>query len=167
MVLISWLCPPLCDPMNYSPPGSSLHGIPQGKNTRVGCHSLLQRIFLSQGWNPGFPRCRWSLCHLSHQGRPCALYDREIFSTLHLHKTAVFPGGAMVKDSPAIAGDTRDTGSIPGSRRSPGVGNGNPVQNSWGVWQSIQSMGSQRVNMITAHMHTELCLLSGKTMTVI
>ena len=36
-----------------------------------------------------------------------------------------FPGGAVVKNPAAKAGDARDTGSIPGSGRSPGVGNGN------------------------------------------
>ena len=38
-----------------------------------------------------------------------------------------FPGGAVVKNLPANAGDTRDTVSIPGSGRSPGGGNGNPL----------------------------------------
>ena len=37
----------------------------------------------------------------------------------------------MVKNPPANAGDTRDAGSIPGSGRSPGVGNGNPIPYSW------------------------------------
>ena len=36
-----------------------------------------------------------------------------------------FPGGSVVKNPPASAGDT---GSIPGSGRSPGEGNGNPLQ---------------------------------------
>ena len=36
----------------------------------------------------------------------------------------------MVKNLPDDAGDTGDMGSIPGSRRSPGVGNGNPLQYS-------------------------------------
>ena len=36
----------------------------------------------------------------------------------------------MVKNPPANAEDTRDGGSIPGSGRSPGVGNGNPLQHS-------------------------------------
>ena len=35
----------------------------------------------------------------------------------------------MVKNWPANAGDARDTGLIPGSGNSPGVGNGNPFQN--------------------------------------
>ena len=34
----------------------------------------------------------------------------------------------MVKNAPANAGDSRDTVSIHGSGRSPGVGNGNPLQ---------------------------------------
>ena len=36
----------------------------------------------------------------------------------------------MVKNLPANAGDTRDIGLIPGSGRSPGAGNGNPLQYS-------------------------------------
>ena len=40
----------------------------QGKNSRVGCHFLLQGIFLTQGLNPGFLYCRLILYHLSHQG---------------------------------------------------------------------------------------------------
>ena len=34
----------------------------------------------------------------------------------------------VVKNPPANAGDIRDTGSIPGLGRSPGGGNGNPLQ---------------------------------------
>ena len=36
----------------------------------------------------------------------------------------------MVKNPPANAGDVRDLDLIPGSGRSPGVGNGNPLQDS-------------------------------------
>ena len=42
----------------------------------------------------------------------------------------LFQGGAVVKNSPANAGDAGDTGSILGSRRSPGEENGNPLQYS-------------------------------------
>ena len=38
-----------------------------------------------------------------------------------------FPGGSVVKNLPANAGDKRDVSLIPGSGRSPGGGNGNPV----------------------------------------
>ena len=41
-----------------------------GKNTGVGCHALLQRIFLAQGLNPGLSYCGQILDHLSHQGSP-------------------------------------------------------------------------------------------------
>ena len=39
-----------------------------------------------------------------------------------------FPGGTVVRNLPASAGDIRHTGSIPGLGRSPGGGNGNPLQ---------------------------------------
>ena len=35
--VLSQSCPTLCNPMDYSPPGSSVHGDSQDKNTRVGC----------------------------------------------------------------------------------------------------------------------------------
>ena len=38
-----------------------------------------------------------------------------------------FPDGLVVRNPPASAGDTRDMGSVPGSGRSLGVGNGNLV----------------------------------------
>ena len=40
------------------------------------------------------------------------------------------PGGAVVKNPPASAGDARGEGLLPGSGGSPGVGNGNPIQYS-------------------------------------
>ena len=49
----------------------------------------------------------------------------------------------VVKNQPANAGETGDVGSIPGSRKSPGEGNSNPLQNSClenptnrGAWQA-------------------------------
>ena len=39
-----------------------------------------------------------------------------------------FPGGSVVKNPPANAGDVRDEGSIPRSGRSPGEGHGSPFQ---------------------------------------
>ena len=41
-----------------------------------------------------------------------------------------FPGGSVIKNSPANAGDIRDVGFIPGLGRSPGGGNGNRLQYS-------------------------------------
>ena len=59
-----------------------------------------------------------------------------------------FPGGSVVKNLPANAGDAD---SIPGWGRSPGGGNGNPLQYSYlknsmdKESGGLQSMGSQRV----------------------
>ena len=39
-----------------------------GKTIGVGCHPLLQRIFLTQGSNPGLLHCKQIVYHLSHQG---------------------------------------------------------------------------------------------------
>ena len=41
-----------------------------------------------------------------------------------------FPGGTVVKNPPANAGNEREMGSISGSGRSSGGGNGNPLQYS-------------------------------------
>ena len=41
-----------------------------------------------------------------------------------------FPGGSVGKNLPAIARDSGDRGSIPGSGRSPGEGNGNALHYS-------------------------------------
>ena len=45
-------CPTLCHPMDWSPPGSSIHGILQARISGVGCHALLRVIFPTQGLNP-------------------------------------------------------------------------------------------------------------------
>ena len=55
---------------NYSLPGSLCPLHSPGKNTGVGCHSLFQGIFPTQGSNLGFLHCRQILYHLSHQGSP-------------------------------------------------------------------------------------------------
>ena len=46
-----------------------------------------------------------------------------------IHKSN-FPGGTTGREPPAKAGDIRYAGSIPASGRSPGEGNGNPLQYS-------------------------------------
>ena len=68
----------------------------------------------------------------------------------------------MVKNTSAIAGDIRDSGSIPGSGRSPGGGNGNSLQYSClknptdtEEPSRLQSLGSQRVR----HNGSDLALI--------
>ena len=61
----------LCNPMDCSPPDSSVHGDSTGKNMRVGCHALLQGIFPTQGSNPSLLHCKQILyCLNHHQGNP-------------------------------------------------------------------------------------------------
>ena len=45
LCLVAQSCPTVCNPMDCSPPSSSVLGDSPGKNTRVGCHALLQGIF--------------------------------------------------------------------------------------------------------------------------
>jgi len=70
LCLVAQLCPTLCDHIDCSLPGSSVHGDSPGKYTGVGCHALLHGIFPTQGSNQGLLHCRWILYSLSHQGSP-------------------------------------------------------------------------------------------------
>ena len=47
-------CLTLCDPGDYSPPGTSVHGDSPAKNTGVGCHALHQACFPIQGLSPRY-----------------------------------------------------------------------------------------------------------------
>ena len=68
--LVAQLHLTLCDPMDCSQPGFSVHGNSPGKNTGVGCHALLQGIFPLEGSKPGLLHCRWILYQLSCLGCP-------------------------------------------------------------------------------------------------
>ena len=65
---VTQLCSTLWNPMDCSPPGSFVHRILQARILGLGSRSLLQGLFQTQGWNPGFLHCRWVLYHLSHWG---------------------------------------------------------------------------------------------------
>ena len=63
----------------------------------------------------------------------------------------------VVKNPPASAGDARDTGLIPESGRSPGEGNGNPLQYSClenpmdrGAWQATVHGGHKELDITEA-----------------
>ena len=92
LVTVSWCCPtstanwdratgqvlgtsvpslttsPLCDPKDCSPPGSSVQGVLQARILELGCHFLLQWIFLIQGLNP----CILCLLHWEEGSLPLA-----------------------------------------------------------------------------------------------
>ena len=78
-----------------------------------------------------------------------------------------FPGGAVVKSMPANAGGARDMGSIPGSGRSLGVGNGNPLQYSClensmerGAWRATVH-GIAESDILNDQAHTYSLSLEG------
>ena len=58
-----------CDPMDCSPPGSSVHGILQARILEWRAIPFSRGVFLTQGSNSGLLRCRQILYYLSHQGR--------------------------------------------------------------------------------------------------
>ena len=122
-----------------------------GKDTGLGIHSLLQRIFPTQGSN-------WSLLHfrkilylLSHQGNPIYhatfLLSRGEITVSYIY-IGVLPRGSVGKVSILNAGDVS---SIPISGRSPGGGHGTPFQyfcleNAIDKESArLQSIGSHRV----------------------
>ena len=100
------------------------------KNAGVGCHFLLQGIFLIWGSNSGLLRYRQILYLLSHWGSHFDLNKIIYFATIKQKKKFAseryFPGGSVGKTSAYNVGDP---GSIPGSGRS-GEGNGNPLHYS-------------------------------------
>ena len=70
LCLVTQSCLTLWDPMDCSPPGSSIPGNSSEKNTGMRCHALLQGIIPTQGLYPRPPHCSWILYHLSHEGSP-------------------------------------------------------------------------------------------------
>ena len=62
LCLVAQLCPSLCDPMNCSLPGSSVHEESPGKNTGVGCHALLQGNPPNPGIEPRSPALQADIC---------------------------------------------------------------------------------------------------------
>ena len=66
-LLLAQLCPTLCDSTDCSPPGFSVRGALQAKNTGVGCHFLFQGIFLTQGLKLGLLHCRQMLQRNANQ----------------------------------------------------------------------------------------------------
>ena len=105
-------------------------------------------MFLPHPPLPRFLSCVFLISTTFHPGY-CSCLSPCLASTLHLewHKGRVvfmdFPGGSVVKNSPANAGDVS---LIPGPGRSSGGGNGNPLQCSclenprdWGAWWAAVS----------------------------
>ena len=75
---IVWaLCPTLCNPVNCSPPDSSVHGVLQPRILEWVTIPFSRGIFLIQRLNPGFLHCRQIFYHLSHQ-RDKAYFTKQM-----------------------------------------------------------------------------------------
>ena len=81
-------------PLSWNPPG---------KNTGVGCHDLLQGIFLTQRLNLGLLYYRWILYHLSHWWNNYTLKKTQKYRYLYTEGTYCFStvgkkGGGNVRE---------------------------------------------------------------------
>ena len=82
-----------------------------GKSTGVGCHFLLQRIFLTQGSNPGLLHCRQMLYSLSHQGSPiCEIDDHYKFDDEAGHSNPVYWDNPEGWHEDGVGRDVQDRG---------------------------------------------------------
>ena len=93
LCLVAQPCPTLCDPMDFSPPGSSGHGIPQVRTLEWVATPFSRGIFPTQGSNPCLLHCRQLFYCLSHQGSPRILewvaYPFSRVSSLFRNQTGV------------------------------------------------------------------------------
>ena len=93
-----------------------------------------------------------------------AYYCHQVIYIIYMGFTLGFPGGSMVEKPPANAGDAGEVSLIPGSGRSPGGGNGNPLQYSclgnpmdrgaW--WATVHGVTKSQTRLSTAHIW-DLC----------
>ena len=70
-VLVLQLCPVLCNRINCSPPGSSLHGVLQARILEWAVIPFSRGSSLTQGSNPGLLHCRRILYQLNYQRASC------------------------------------------------------------------------------------------------
>ena len=112
-------CLTLCDSLNCSPPGFSVHEDSPGNNTGMGCHALFQGTYLP---NPGIelclPHCRQILLPLSHQGCPripewvAYLFSRGSFRPRYQIRISCIAGGFFLQGSPKkVLEDAEEGGS--------------------------------------------------------
>ena len=110
----------LGNPMDRGAWRAIVHGV--AKNTGMGCHSLHQEIFPTQGSNPGPLHCRriffFFFNHLSHQGSQKVSESTDQLTLTYTGVVGVSQVVLVVKNPPAKAGDKRHgfnpwVGSIP------------------------------------------------------
>ena len=131
MCLVTQLCRTLCNPVDCSLPGSSVHGDYPGKNTRLGCHALLQVVFPTQASHIAGGFFYW----LSHQGIlgwVAYPFSRESSSPRNWTRVSCLAGGFFTNWA------TREARSIHNLCRGFPGGRMQEVQEMW-----VQSLGQK------------------------
>ena len=143
--MVTQLCPTLYDSMDWSLPGSSAPWDFLGKNTVVGCHFLVHKIFWTQGLNSHFLHllhCWQILFRLIHH---CCSVNKSC-PTLQIPWTSACRVSLSLTTSWSLSWfmstESVDPGLIPGVGRSAGEGIGYPLQYSWAslVAQTIKNL---------------------------
>ena len=97
--LVAQSCPILCNPMDCSLPGSSVHGIFQARILGWVAISFSRGIFLTRRSNPGLPHYRQTPYPLSHQGSPKKVKVKALIvqsrPTLCNHMDCSLPGSSV------------------------------------------------------------------------
>ena len=100
----------------------------------------------------------WPTCYQLSRKELCLRVSKSLIDM------RFFPSVSVVKNSPANAGDKRDAGSILGLGRTPGGGNGNPLQYSclenpvdrgaW--WATVHRVAKSQIQIkqLSTHAHT-------------
>ena len=112
----------------------------------------------------GFPGWGTKIPHaLQHDPKTWYMLCYMYFNT-HTHR---LPGWYRINNPPANAGDAGDMGSIPGSGRSAGEGNDNPLQYSYpensmdrGVWQARVFGVAKCWTQLSTHTHRDTLIVS-------
>ena len=147
-------CMTLCDPMDCSPPGSSIHGILQARVLEWVAISFSGGSSPPRDWNRvsrivGRRFTAWAtrVVQCPGAGGQTRKVTKKGWETGPGQSSPRFPSGSEVNNPPANAGDI---GSTPGLVRSPRERNGNPLQYSClgnpmdrGAWRSTVH-GSQK-----------------------
>ena len=76
--------PTRCDPMDRTPPGSSVHGIPQARILEWVAMPFSRGSSRPRDRTPGLRHYRETFYHLSHQGSSCTLYPMTLIYSLML-----------------------------------------------------------------------------------
>ena len=153
-------CPNLCDPVDHSPPASSVHGILQAS---------MECVAISYFKGSSGPRDQINISYLLYRqagSLPLAPPGIKSSQIYWANCTGLCLTNLLVKASDYNA---EDPGSIPGSGRSPGEGNGNPLSIlAWRIpWREepgrLQSTGLQRAGhdwatSLTHSLNSTLCI---------